>query len=309
MGKLRQQAEQRASELLKTSDVKLNREAGTYQLINKATGKTENLPLSGIDVGSGLFAKNRRVNRLIGKSLTRDTEMNTVGEIPAQVHPSTPTPKQPEAKSTTTGDTKPTVSSPVEPWNSTSVQNRFSLGSPSTLVPRRLTFAPDEQFRMGFNSAPKTQETEEQSSSTGPVAYSGMGSVNYGKPTTKPYTGMGSLDYGKVPGVTYPKASALVPKSNTQPSGFDAAAQISTKDLENYKSSMIAASRAHGYNKQEEDRISGLQITSPEVVKAITSGKKTKTIVGLISPYREHTTETEQYNPYSPSFQPLNATR
>lgn len=171
MGKLRQQAEQRASELLKTSDVKLNRDAGTYQLINKATGKTENLPLSGIDVGSGLFAKNRRVNRLIGKSLTRDSEMSTVGETPAQVQPSAPTGKQPEVKAATGEQTTTApAGQSTQPWDATSVKNRFSLGSPSTLIPRRLTFAPDEQFKLGFGAAQKQQETTTQQSTTGPVA-------------------------------------------------------------------------------------------------------------------------------------------
>lgn len=306
MGKLRQQAEQRASELLKTSDVKLNREAGTYQLINKASKQTENLPLSGIDVGSGMFAKNRRMNRLIGKSLTRDSEMSIVGEVPAQVQQSTPSTKQSEVK-TTEGEVKPTVNKPVEQWNSPAVQNRFSLGSPSTLVPRRLTFTPGEQFRMGFGSTQAKQEETTPQSGTGPVAYSGVGSLDY--KGTKEFNGAGSLNYEGTKGIEYPKASALVPKTNTQPSSFDATSEVTPKDLEHYKASMISASRAHGYNKQEEDRISGLLATSPEVVKAITSGKKTKTIVGLINPYREHTAETEQYNPYSPSFKKLNISK
>ncbi len=170
MGKLKQQAEQRGNELLKTSDVKLDRQAGTYQLINKATGKAENLPLSGIDVGSGLFAKNRRVNRLIGKKLTRNTELNTVGQIPAEnttVNPQVKSEvKQPVAQVTASTNI-PTPSLGVK-FGEFPTENRFDFPSmrTSTLVPRRSTFGNGMHQQFGSGTYTPSVET----STTGPEA-------------------------------------------------------------------------------------------------------------------------------------------
>lgn len=71
MGKAKQEASARADELLKSYNVKLNPVAGTYRLTDKATGKETNVERSGVDVGTSIFAKGRRANRLIGKELVR----------------------------------------------------------------------------------------------------------------------------------------------------------------------------------------------------------------------------------------------
>jgi len=165
MRKLKQQAEQRSNEILKTSNVKLDRQAGTYQLINKATDKAENLPLSGIDVGSGLFAKNRRVNRLIGKNLTRNAEMNTVGQISPENTPVKPQEKVDTKPATTGSAESTTVAAPSifgVKFGELPTTNRFEFSSMSrsTLLPRRSTFG--NGMHMQFGSG-----TE---STTGPVA-------------------------------------------------------------------------------------------------------------------------------------------
>lgn len=71
MSKVKQAAAARAEELLKSYSVKLNPDAGTYRLVNKTTGQEENVERSGVDVGTGLLAKGRRANRLIGKNLVQ----------------------------------------------------------------------------------------------------------------------------------------------------------------------------------------------------------------------------------------------
>lgn len=252
MGKLRQRAEQRATELLKTSDVKLDRDAGTYQLINKATKQAENLPLSGIDVGSGLFAKNRRVNRLIGKALTRNSETSTGEETPTSVQPTAPTPPKSTEGTTTPTETatKPTIAQSSMPWNSSEVKNRFSLGSTSTLVPRRLTFTPGEQFGLGFG---KHEDTTEVQSTTGPVAYSGMGSVDY-KPK-QPFTGAGSLDYGK-------NSSTIIPTGTAK---LVAKPTVNDADVSAYVDAMFPSSGM--VSKEAFRQTKNLSTASPEILK------------------------------------------
>lgn len=69
--KKKQFARERASELLQRSTMTLGPEGRTYQLHDKDTGELVTDPLVGVDVDAGLFSRNRRQNKLIGKELMR----------------------------------------------------------------------------------------------------------------------------------------------------------------------------------------------------------------------------------------------
>jgi len=98
MGKAKREASARADELLKSYNVKLNPLAGTYRLSDKATGKEVNVERSGVDVGTGILAKGRRMNRLIGKNLVQKGSYANVTE------PTTTTTNNNNQGNTTTGN-------------------------------------------------------------------------------------------------------------------------------------------------------------------------------------------------------------
>lgn len=99
MSRLKQQASERANELLKSYNVKINPDTGTYRLVNKSTGKEENVANSGVEVGTSIFAKGRRANKLIGRNLVQASGPVTNQQVvqPAN-QPQAPTNTRPEGE-------------------------------------------------------------------------------------------------------------------------------------------------------------------------------------------------------------------
>lgn len=82
-------AKDRASDLLQSHNVQLGADGKTYQLIDRETGAVNKGPLIGLDINAGLFSKNRRQNKLIGRELMmqglyggRSTPTNTPTQQP-----------------------------------------------------------------------------------------------------------------------------------------------------------------------------------------------------------------------------------
>lgn len=71
MAKKKQFARERAAKLLEENKLSLGPEGRTYQLHDKETGELLKDTFTGVDVDAGLFSRNRRQNRLIGKELMR----------------------------------------------------------------------------------------------------------------------------------------------------------------------------------------------------------------------------------------------
>lgn len=69
MSKKKLIAKERAGKLLETNQLTYGPQGQTYQLHNKETGKLSTDPMQGVDVGSGLLSRGRRMNKLIGREL------------------------------------------------------------------------------------------------------------------------------------------------------------------------------------------------------------------------------------------------
>jgi len=184
MSKAKREASARADELLKSYDVKLNPLLGTYRLADKTTGKEVNVERSGVDVGTGILAKGRRMNKLIGKNLVQKGVYSSNENRPIETAP-----KKAEVK------TVPEVSTVS-----------IDKGTPNN-VPLMLRGLPNQQEPYSW-SLPKPQplstivNNTESNSISKPVPiqaepFIGAGSLQYGK--TNNFVGAGSLNYGTNP--------------------------------------------------------------------------------------------------------------